>query len=290
MLTITKLSKKYGNKFAVNSINYCFAKGLYGLLGTNGAGKTTTLKLISGLMNANYGNISYMGKNIYECREEYQRRIGYLPQHFGFIPDYTAKEFLYYMSSLKGIPKQRAVREIEYLLCLLDIVDECKKPMKALSGGNAQRVGIAQAMLGQPDILILDEPTVGLDPKERIKIRNIISAYSRNHTVIFSTHIVSDISHIAGDILIMNHGQIIRHGSEQQLEEEFDGSVWKLTVPEYIAEQIMNHYCVSNTFVNGDNIELRIVSDQIPIQGAIQVKPTLEDLYLYYCRKDEIKC
>lgn len=290
MLELTGLTKSYGDFRALKEVNFTFNKGLYGLLGTNGAGKTTLLKLICGLMRSDAGMISYNGRIVDSDSKLYRGFIGYLPQKFGFIPNYTAPEFLQYMATLKGIELARIKNEISDLIEIFDLKYECKKPMRALSGGNAQRVGIAQAMLGAPDILILDEPTVGLDPRERINIRNIISSYAKDHTVIFSTHIVPDISNIAGEILIMNHGEIIRNGSEKQLYKDFKSVVWSFRVTSEDAKKYYDNFCVINTFVDEGGIELRVISKEKPSENAVSVKPTLEDFYLYYCGEDKSGC
>ncbi|MDD6800739.1 MAG: ATP-binding cassette domain-containing protein [Firmicutes bacterium] len=286
MLELRNLTKKYGDLTALNGINYSFKNGIYGLLGTNGAGKTTMLKLICGLIRQSGGEILFNGEKINPASGNYLSKIGYMPQKLGFLNDYKVFDFLIYIASLKEFYGNEAKKEAKRLIRLLDLTEEQNKPMKALSGGNAQRVGIAQAMFGEPEILILDEPTVGLDPKERIKIRNIISSYSSFHTVILSTHIVSDISDIAGEIIIMDHGNIIAHGSERQLADGFDGSVWTLSVDREQAEEICGRYCISNTFVSETSIELRIVSKEKPHPDARPAEPTLEDLYLFYCGED----
>lgn len=206
-LVIDRLSKQYKNKIAVDRISIKLQKGVYGLLGANGAGKTTLMRMICGILKPTSGTISFNGIDVSE--ESYRSILGYLPQDFGYYPEFTGQDFLFYMAALKGIAKPQAKRRSNELLQLVSLQDVAKKKIKTYSGGMKQRLGIAQALLNQPQLLILDEPTAGLDPKERVRFRNLIENLGRDNIVLLSTHIVSDIEHIAHDILMMKDGQLI---------------------------------------------------------------------------------
>jgi len=206
-LIIDRVSKQYKNKIAVDRISARLSKGVHGLLGENGAGKTTLMRMICGILTPTSGTISFDRMDVRE--EGYRAVLGYLPQDFGYYPEFTGQDFLFYMAALKGIPKSRARQNAEELLQLVSLQDAAKKKIKTYSGGMKQRLGIAQALLGQPKLLVLDEPTAGLDPKERVRFRNLIEDLGKEKIVLLSTHIVSDIEHIADTVLIMKNGQLI---------------------------------------------------------------------------------
>lgn len=209
-LIIDRVSKQYKNKIAVDRISIKLQKGVYGLLGANGAGKTTLMRMICGILKPESGTISFDGMDAGE--ENYRSVLGYLPQDFGYYPEFTGMDFLLYMAALKGIGKAQAKRKSNELLQLVSLQDVAKKKIKTYSGGMKQRLGIAQALLNQPKVLILDEPTAGLDPKERVRFRNLIKDWGKENIILLSTHIVSDIEHIAGDVLMMKDGQLIFSG------------------------------------------------------------------------------
>ena len=206
-LVIDRVSKQYKNNIAVDRISVKLHKGVYGLLGANGAGKTTLMRMICGILNPTSGTISFDGMDVSE--EDYRSVLGYLPQDFGYYPEFSGMDFLLYMASLKGIGKAEAKRKTAELLQLVSLQDVAKKKIKTYSGGMKQRLGIAQALLGQPKLLVLDEPTAGLDPKERVRFRNLIEDLGKESIVLLSTHIVSDIEQIADTVLIMKGGQLI---------------------------------------------------------------------------------
>ena len=209
-LVIDRVSKQYKNNIAVDRISIKLQKGVYGLLGANGAGKTTLMRMICGILKPTSGTISFDGMDVGE--ENYRSILGYLPQDFGYYPEFTGMDFLLYMAALKGIGKAQAKRKSDELLQLVSLQDVAKKKIKTYSGGMKQRLGIAQALLNQPQVLVLDEPTAGLDPKERVRFRNLIEDWGKENIILLSTHIVSDIEHIADDVLMMKDGQLIYSG------------------------------------------------------------------------------
>lgn len=209
-LSIDRLTKQYQNKIAVDRISLRLNTGIYGLLGANGAGKTTLMRMVCGILKSTSGTITFDGIDVSE--ERYRSMLGYLPQDFGYYPEFTGEDFLLYMAALKGMRKPQARRKTVELLKLVSLHDVAKKKIKTYSGGMKQRLGIAQALLNQPKILVLDEPTAGLDPKERVRFRDLIKDLGKDSIVLLSTHIVSDIEHIADDILMMKSGQLIYQG------------------------------------------------------------------------------
>lgn len=276
------VQKKYKDKEAVRKFNYTFTNGVYGLLGENGAGKTTLMRLICGILKSTEGSIYCDDINIASLGAEYRKLLGYLPQDFGYYGEFTAERFLRYIAALKALPKEYADNRIEELLDIAGLENMKKKKLKTFSGGMIRRIGIVQALLNDPEILILDEPTAGLDPKERVRFRNMISSLGKNRIVLLSTHIVSDIDYIADKILIMKNGDLIQEGTENSIVEKVEGHVWKCVVSEKEAEQIAKRYIVSNIKNSGSNVELRIISEKQPVLNAQNVESTLEDAYLYH--------
>jgi len=286
-LQTIELTKKFGPKKAVNRLNITLSNGVYGLLGPNGAGKTTLMRLLCGIQTPTSGKIILNGKDIARLGEKYRDLLGYLPQHFGYYPDFTALDFLLYVSALKGLSDKDAKRKSKELLEAVGLSEESKHKIKTFSGGMKQRLGIAQAMLNDPRILILDEPTAGLDPKERVRFRNLISALAKDRIVILSTHIVSDIEFIAEKIVMLTSGELLHFGKPEVITSEIDGLVWECTVPTANAERIAAKFNTSNLrhTDNGETV-LRIIADRPPMATAMEVPPNLEDLYLYYFKGD----
>ncbi len=219
-LVVDRLTKQYKNKIAVDRISFQFQEGVYGLLGANGAGKTTLMRMLCGILTPTGGEVSFDGMDV--NTEEYRGCLGYLPQDFGYYPNFTGWDFLLYMAALKGIGKKQAVRKTKELLEMVALTDMAGKKIKTYSGGMKQRLGIAQALLNDPKIIILDEPTAGLDPKERVRFRNLIGELGKDSIVILSTHIVSDVEHIADTILMMKNGQLIFQGAREEITEDLE--------------------------------------------------------------------
>lgn len=282
-LRTIELTKQYGSKTAVDHLNITLSNGVYGLLGANGAGKTTLMRLLCDIQKPTSGKVTLDGKSISGLDEKYRNLLGYLPQHFGYYPDFTAVNFLMYVAILKGLSEKQAKQKSKELLEAVGLTKESRQKIKTFSGGMKQRLGIAQAMLNNPRILILDEPTAGLDPKERVRFRNLISAFSKDRIVILSTHIVSDVEFIAEAIIMMKASQILHVGKPNEITKEIDGQVWECTVPTNRAEQYTETLNVSNLRnIENNCTVLRVIAARPPMENAVQVQPTLEDLYLFY--------
>ena len=280
-LSVDRLTKHYGSKIAVDCVSVALKPGIYGLLGENGAGKTTLMRMLCAILESTSGEVFLDGREIVSMGAEYRDILGYLPQDFGYYPNYTAREFLLYMAALKGIPRDRAKKRAEELLEVAGLSEVAAKKIKTFSGGMKQRVGIAQALLNHPKLLILDEPTAGLDPKERVRFRNLISDYAADRIVILSTHIVSDIEAIADEVLLMKKGKLVSQGTVSELTKEAEGKVWELTVSPAEAKSWQERAAVANLRHEGEQVVLRILSDEKPAEGAVPCEAGLEDLYLY---------
>lgn len=281
-LSLDRLTKHYGSKIAVDQVSATLEPGVYGLLGANGAGKTTLMRMMCAILESTSGEVLLDGKDVISMGEDYRNVLGYLPQDFGYYPNYSAVEFLMYISALKGIPRNIAKKRARELLEEVGLGDFANKKVKTFSGGMKQRVGIAQALLNNPDILILDEPTAGLDPKERVRFRNLLSDYAGDKIVILSTHIVSDIEAIADEVLLMKKGKFVLQGSVPELIKKAEGKVWELTVPQDEARKWEAKSTVANLRHEGGQVALRIISDTKPDGAAVPCEAALEDLYLYY--------
>ena len=270
-LQMVNVTRKFGDFCAVDDLNLTITNGVYGLLGVNGAGKTTLMRMICTLLPPTSGKILCDGKDIFKMDGEYRNLLGYLPQEFGFYPDFTVKDYLMYIASLKGIRSMIAGKRVKELLEQVGLAKSVKR-----------RAGIAQAMLNNPKILILDEPTAGLDPTERVRFRNLISELSEERIVILSTHIVSDVEYIANEIWLMKEGQIVQQGDLDHMLASMQENVYACKVLQAEATKMMKQFKVSNMKAERGMVELRIIADQPPIHGASVVEPTLEDVFLYY--------
>lgn len=281
-LQLQHLCKQYGTKCAVDNISVNLVPGVYGLLGANGAGKTTLMRMICGVLKPTSGSIRLNGKTMQELGERYYTHLGYMPQDFGFYPDFTAREFMLYMAAVKGLAPKEARRKTETLLDMVNLHDVADKKIKSYSGGMKQRLGIAQAELNDPSILVLDEPTAGLDPKERVRFRNIISDFAKEKIVILSTHIVSDVSYIADTILMMKQGRFLLQEPMSTVTDGIRGKVWEVLVNDRDAAEYSRHFSVVNLHHENNKVRLRIVDETAPAVDAYTVEPSLEDLFLYH--------
>lgn len=281
-LQLQHLSKRYGTKYAVNDVSTILKPGIYGLLGANGAGKTTLMRMICGVLRPASGNIYLNGKTIEDLGQRYYSHLGYMPQDLGFYPDFTAREFMLYMAAVKGLDKKEAKTRTEKLLEMVNLSDVANKKIRSYSGGMKQRLGIAQAELNDPSILVLDEPTAGLDPKERVRFRNLISDFAKEKIVILSTHIVSDVSYIADTILMMKDGRFLLQEPMATVTDCIDGKVWEIVADSREAAEYSRRFSVVNLHHENNMVRLRIIHETSPAAGAFTVPPSLEDLFLYY--------
>lgn len=285
-LKVESITKTFKDKIAVDNFSIILNNGIYGLLGPNGSGKTTLMRMLADVVNETSGSICVNGRDKKNMGEDYRDLVGYLPQDIGFYNNFTAEKFLFYVAALKGIEKKDAKEKIDELLLFVNLESYRKKKIGKFSGGMKQRLGIAQALLNDPKILILDEPTAGLDPNERIRFKNLIASLSRNRIVILSTHIVSDIEFLANEIMIMKDGKLVENDSPSNLIEKIRGKVWGLGVDENELDELNNEYKIVNTWVEKDSIRVRIVGDKKPSELAEPQEPNLEDMFLYYFGKE----
>lgn len=278
-LTLKGINKKYGNHVVLNQLSRQFTAGVYGLLGANGAGKSTLLNTICGARRPDSGSVHFDDLDIYADLPKYYSNLGFLPQDFNYYPQFTGLDFLIYIGLLKGLEKSSAKSKGIELLALVGLAEVQNKKIKAYSGGMKQRLGIAQSLINDPAILILDEPTVGLDPQERVRFRNLISSLSADKIVILSTHIVSDVEYIADQVLILKDGNFKEQGTAEELLTTIENQVWELIVKD---KRAILDYPITNQRHSPEGVVYRVISDVNPGYQAIQVEPTLEDLYLYY--------
>ena len=279
-LELEKIGKRYGETHALEDVTLSLGRGIYGLLGPNGAGKTTLMRIMTDLLKPSEGRVLLDGREIAAMGPDFRRRLGYLPQEFGFYPNFTAEQFLLYLAGLKGLPRAEAKRRTSDLLETVGLSDKCGLKMKGLSGGQRQRVGIAQALLSDPDILVLDEPTAGLDPEERIRFRGIISGLSRQKLVLLSTHIVSDLEAAANEIILLKKGCVLGVRKPHDLLAELEGKVWTVSVPVEEEKELASRYLCSNVMHDGGMSVLRLISKEKPHPDAAAERPNMEDMYL----------
>ena len=289
-LKIDHITKQYKDKLAVDDVSLTLTPCVWGLLGANGAGKTTLMRMIAGIMKPTSGDILYDNISIHILQGEYRNIFGYLPQEFGFYPEFTVADYLEYVATLKGISKRDAKEKIDELLEQLTLADVRKKKIVKLSGGMKRRVGIAQALLNEPEVLILDEPTSGLDPGERVRFRNLLSKFAQNRIVLISTHIVSDVEYIASKNAVIKNGKIIALGSTEELVELVEGKVYRCMVcPEELAEWEQQLKVVNLKNEADGKISLRYLSETPKTEDSVPVSPRLEDLYLWLFPQEEVR-
>lgn len=286
MLEVRNLSKSFGKKEVLHNLNIEFDKGIYGLLGPNGAGKTTLMNLIVNLLKPTSGEVLYDGVSVVDRKSTFISKLGFLPQYPGYYKNYSAVEFLQYISALKGI-KGSNKKQIDELLDFVNLTQDKNRKIGTFSGGMLRRVGLAQTLLGSPEVIILDEPTAGLDPIERIRLRNLLSEIAVNRTVIVATHIVPDIEYIANNIVILFGGKVVVNSSPDRLIEKALGKVWSVKTDIKTAEKYIAKYKVSNIYQTENVYDLRIVCEERPVDSAKQIVPSLEDAFLYYSLKQE---
>ncbi len=282
-LVIREITKSYGTNLALNKFSATLEPGIYALLGPNGSGKSTLMNIITDNLKADSGEITYNGENVLKMGEDFREKVGFMPQYPGLYPNFTIERFMWYMAALKGINKLTATKEIPEVLYAVELYDVAKQKIGELSGGMKQRLALAQAVLGSPEILILDEPTAGLDPKQRISIRNYISKIAFNKIVIIATHVVSDIEFIARNIIMLKRGVVVDDAPPHELIQKIEGTVWNVPCSESEVQIIQEQFRVINIARDDDSrcIKLRVLSKNQPKASATLASPNLEDYYLY---------
>jgi len=280
-LIIEGAGKLYrGKVWGLRGFNLTLGRGVLGLLGPNGAGKSTLMRILATVTRATEGRVIWDGADIAKSPDKVRAVLGYLPQDFGVYPNLNAVEFLEYLAAVKRIDASAARRRISELIELVNLADAARRPLGGFSGGMRQRVGIAQALLNDPQLLIVDEPTAGLDPEERVRFRNLLSELSGERIVILSTHIVSDVEAVATDIALIDHGGLVVHSAPEALLQSVDRRVWEIVIPSPELGELRKNYLVSNTAHRSDGVHARVVADRAPAASARTVEPTLEDAYL----------
>jgi len=285
-IEVRNLGKAYRGVQALKDFNLTLSPGILGLLGPNGAGKSTLMRMLATITKPTEGTILWKGQDVVKDPEALRPVLGYLPQDFGVYPNLSAQEFLEYMAAIKGMSGKKTSRRISDLLDLVNLRDASRRPLGGYSGGMRQRVGIAQALLNDPQLLIVDEPTVGLDPEERVRFRNLLSDLSGERIVILSTHIVSDVESTATDIAIIHKGHLKVRAQPEQLLKQMEGSVWEWVTTSQELPALKRQYLVSGTLRRMDGVEVRAVSKTQPCPKARPVPPNLEDVYLAQVAQD----
>lgn len=282
-LFIDAVSKRYERKhWALREISLRMDAGILGLVGPNGAGKSTLLKMIATLLLPTEGRITWNGEDIAQSAESARRALGYVPQEFGVYPQISARAFLRYIGELKGLRGLHLRRRVDSVLEMVGLSADAERRLRTFSGGMVRRLGIAQALLNEPRLLVLDEPTVGLDPAERVRFRELLPALSGERTVIFSTHIISDIEATATYVALLNRGSLSWAGTPAALLADAEGALWSLTVPQGEFDNLRSHFRISSAIPRGGGVEVRVLSAQQPHAHAIPARPTLEEAYLLF--------
>ena len=289
-LMISHLSKQYRRDFwGLRDFDLELGSGVIGLLGPNGAGKSTLMRMLATITQPTEGTVKWNGTDIVKSPDTLRAILGYLPQDFGVYPNLTGLEFLEYMAAIKGMDAKSARRRIDELLIVVNLVNVAKRPLGRYSGGMKQRVGIAQALLNDPQLLIVDEPTVGLDPEERVRFRNLLSDLSGERIIILSTHIVSDVEAIATEIVVINKGHKLQHTTPEKLLELLDGKVWQWIIPTSDLPVLKQKHIISGAVRRHDGVQVRVVSNGVPAAEAQPIAPSLEDVYLHLVSTNGVK-
>ena len=281
-LTIEHLSKQYRRDFwGLRDFDLELGPGVVGLLGPNGAGKSTLMRMLATITQPSEGTVKWNGADIVKSPDTLRSVLGYLPQDFGVYPNLNAIEFLEYMAAIKGLDAKTSRQRIDELLQVVNLKDAAQRPLGSYSGGMKQRVGIAQALLNDPQLLIVDEPTVGLDPEERVRFRNLLSDLSGQRIVLLSTHIVSDVEATATEIVVINQGRKLQHAAPEKLLQLLEGKVWQWSVPSTDLPALKQKHILSGAIRRHDGVQVRVVSESHPAAEAESIAPNLEDVYLY---------
>lgn len=279
-LTIERLSKRYGRNFALRELSLRGTPGMLGLVGPNGAGKTSLMRMIATLLEPTEGTIRWNGQDIRTHGQKLRQVLGYLPQDFGIYPEFTGRQFLRYLAAMKGLPGALLDRRVDEVLAMVNLEREADNKLPTYSGGMKQRIGIAQALLNDPELLIVDEPTAGLDPAERVRFRTLLASLTRNRIVLLSTHIISDVEAVANRLIILQKGRVLSDTTPEALLAQTKGAVWSVTVDQATALQLQASSQVSTMINQQHGMTLRIVSATRPHEAAVAVDPTLEEAYL----------
>ena len=279
-LSLTAVGKQYGSRWAVQDVTCELDSGMVGLVGPNGAGKTTLMRMVASLLPVSTGSIRWNGVDVVRHGSRLREVLGYLPQDFGLYPELSARSFLRYMAAMKLLPEDRATRRVDELLEMVNLRRDADRRLRTYSGGMKQRVGIAQALLNDPELLIVDEPTAGLDPEERVRFRTLLAGLTQGRLILLSTHIVGDVEAVASRLLVMKDGRILADTTPDDLVRGAAGNVWTLTTDAKMATQLQSRLPVSALVSHGSSVTLRVVAPSAPAAGASPVEPNLEDAYL----------
>ena len=287
-LTINHLGKRYGEHWALRDLSLRCRAGMLGLVGPNGAGKTTLMRMIATLLEPTEGTISWNGQDIRTHGQALRQVLGYLPQEFGIYPEFTGRQFLRYLAAMKGLPKPMAQRRVEEVLEIVQMKQVADHKLTTYSGGMKQRIGIAQALLNDPELLIVDEPTAGLDPAERVRFRTLLSSLTSDRVIILSTHIISDVEAVASRLVILQAGRVLADTTPEALLASTAGKVWSMTTDQATALRLQATYLVSTMVNQMNGVMLRLISATRPHEAAVVIDPSLEDAYLLATGRQEV--
>jgi ABC-type multidrug transport system ATPase subunit len=280
-LRLEEVGRRYGSRWAVRNLSLDFGSELVGLLGPNGSGKTTLMRMIATLLLPSEGAITWNGRNLRACGPQLRRVLGYLPQEFGIYPEFTGRQFLHYLAAMKGLPRPLAHRRVDELIEVVNLGRDANRRLTAYSGGMKQRIGIAQALLNDPEVLIVDEPTAGLDPEERARFRTLLASLTTARVVLLSTHIVGDVEAAASRLIVLRSGCVLADTTPQELIQRATGSVWELTADMLTARQLQERCQVSAMIQRSDGIQMHVIATEQPTPDARPVQPDLEEAYLF---------